>query len=169
MRDSLRFLLLAALLSFGVAIYFLSYGSAGIAVYVVFLFISLLVVLSQVWKMSSFPKFFSARMKKTTTKDNLSKANFIVKNATSGRVYGQREVAKILREGLLNKYLGNGSYPLGWVSGSSGDAAIQDILRSLEKLDLTSVFDLPEIPAPHKLPRGERYFSKLEKALTMIE
>jgi hypothetical protein len=133
-----------------------------------FLGIGVLVLVRKFWKSSgthtggmqtaggtAYPKL----------RENLSSMRTNVKSASSGSLYSREEAAKILREALLDNYLGHGAFPENWITTQNGRDEIEKILKSTNNFDL---IDVLEPPAKSHFDR-QQYLTKLDRALRLVE
>lgn len=175
-------LLLAIALSFFVSSLF-----TEIALSSFFLLIAILVVVRAMWIDSagslgiSSSKSAKRGSSPTWTYGNMSRTVSSVRNSANGSLYGRRQVAQILREALLSKYIGRSFFPANWIATSNGDKAVEEILRSKNSIELVEVFEPNELSdsdgrlfASLRRRRDssverEAYLLKLDKALSLIE
>ncbi len=98
---------------------------------------------------------------------------FLIENASKGRAYGRREIAKILRESLLTHAFGQGGFPVDWIATPNGDGAISKILRSKNSSELQPVFELPDLTTRSKVLTSAlndgNYLDNLTRSLLLIE
>jgi hypothetical protein len=143
-------------------------------VIVFFLLIAVCVLISQLASRSVRFDFFPRTKNRLLgpSARSTSKISFLVENASKGRAYGRREIAKILRESLLTREFGQEGFPLDWIASANGDDAVNKILRSKDCTELTPVFVLPErsIGAKPLTSSNDRnYLYNLARAISLIE
>lgn len=165
MKNTTPFIFLIAILLLASMIAFFSPIQA-ISLASLFVSLGVLLILFQLWKdVIDLDFIFKFRAKKDPiVHDNLSRAAFVVRNASEGSNYGRRELAAVIREALLNKYFSN-SFPIVWIATKVGDGAIMEILKTNHASDLMEAFSLPELDSQKQSGDKKEYLSKLERAL----
>jgi hypothetical protein len=176
MKNRQLFAFLIIWFSLGIIASFYTGSIGGPMIIGFFLLIAISVIIMELFARFGFSSIFAARRRSRNAKglDDLSQMTFYVKDASRGKPYGRREIAKILREALLTQTLGFERFPRSSIATAGGDQAIAQILKSRDSFELYDVFLLPEISKEDSSSsihsfRRQDYLSKISRALLLFE
>jgi hypothetical protein len=159
-------------------------GELSVGLVLISLGILGLFVISKVWSVSVTGGQAFRKRRKDMGKENstygspmtLPEMVIAVESASRGYLLSQWDIARILREALLNRTVGRKNYPKVWIGTREGRGKIEEILGPYNK-DLVTIFE----PLENK-PRKRRFFlfsrpskkdaddylQKLDRALKLV-
>jgi len=168
------FLLLTILYVLALTVGFVITGTAGLAAILISLILMGLLLVSRLWRSSAVVEpLASNHGNERWSRKELESVASTVKAAAKGYPYSQWEIARILRQALLDKFTGSEAYPKSWIGTKEGRYRISEILGT--NSDLIGVLEPPEtISGRHRsfLRRSKHdveYLSELDRALGLIE
>ena len=149
-------------------------GSAGLAVILISLISLGVLLVGTLWRSSAVVEpLASNHGNEQWSRKELESIASTVKAATKGYSYSQWEIARILRQALLDKHSGSETYPRSWIGTKEGRHGILEILGT--NSDLIGVLEPPETASrrPRSLitraKHDVEYLSELDRALSLIE